>query len=153
MDGDTRHTCDMAPWVALADIGTAAGTLVLAASTFVAVRASVRSTRIAERALLAGQRPVLAPTGPDDPAESVQFTDGRVFPVNNGQALVQDEAGIIYLAIPLHNEEPAWLCCAVTVWKANWAATSRTTRAAWRGTCAVTRRRRRRRSRRNSAIC
>jgi hypothetical protein len=94
----------MAPWVALADIGTAVGTLVLAASTFIAVRASVRSTRIAERALLAGQRPVLGPTGPDDPAESVQFADGRVFPVSNGQALVHDEAGNIYLAIPLHNE-------------------------------------------------
>jgi len=94
----------MAVWVVLADIGTAAGTLVLAASTFVAVRASVRSTRIAERALLAGQRPVLAPTGPDDPAESVQFADGRTFSVNTGQALVHDEAGIIYPAIPLRNE-------------------------------------------------
>ena len=102
-DGGTRHTYEMAPWVALADIGTAVGTLVLAVSTFVAVRASVRSTRIAERALLAGQRPVLGPTGPDDP-ESVQFADGRVFPVSSGQALVHDEAANIYLAIPLHNE-------------------------------------------------
>ena len=50
----------------LADIGTAAGTLVLAGATFVSVRASARSTRIAERALLAGQRPVLAPAGPDE---------------------------------------------------------------------------------------
>lgn len=94
----------MASWVTLADIGTAAGTLVLAAATFIAVRASVRSTRIAERALLAGQRPVLAPAGPDDPPVSVQFADGRVFPVSHGQALVHDEAGAIYLAIPLRNE-------------------------------------------------
>jgi hypothetical protein len=34
----------------------------------------------------------------------VQFADGRVFSVCTGQALVHDEAGIIYLAIPLRNE-------------------------------------------------
>jgi hypothetical protein len=93
----------MTVWVTLADVGTAAGTLVLAAATFVAVQASVRSTRIAERALMAGQRPVLAPAGPYDPAQSVQFADGRVFPADNGQALVRQEAEIIYLAIPLRN--------------------------------------------------
>ena len=93
----------MTDWTTLADIGTAAGTLILAGATFVAVRASARSTRIAERALLAGQRPVLAPAGPDDPAESVQFADGRVFPVGNGQALVQRDADVIYLAVPLCN--------------------------------------------------
>jgi len=49
-------------WVTLADFGTAVGTLVLAGATFVSVRASARSTRIAERALLAGQRPVLIST-------------------------------------------------------------------------------------------
>ena len=87
----------------LADIGTAVGTLILAGATFVSVRASARSTRIAERALLAGQRPVLAPAGPDDPAGSVQFADGRVFPLGNGQALVEQNAGVIYLAIPLCN--------------------------------------------------
>jgi len=90
-------------WVTLADIGTAVGTLVLAGATFVSVRASGRSTRIAERALLAGQRPVLASAGPDDPAESVQFADGRVFPVSGGQALAAQDAGVVYLAIPLRN--------------------------------------------------
>ncbi len=59
-------------------------TLALAGATFVSVQASARSTRIAERALLAGQRPVLAPAGPDDPADSVQFADGRVFPLRTG---------------------------------------------------------------------
>ena len=79
----------MTAWVTLADIGTAVGTLILAGATFVSVRASARSTRIAERALLAGQRPVLAPAGSDDPAGSVQFADGRVFPLGNGQAAGQ----------------------------------------------------------------
>ena len=99
ISGHTRH---MTAWVTLADIGTAVGTLVLAGATFVAVRAAARSTRIAERALLAGQRPVLAPGGPDD-AANVQFADGRVFPVGNGHALVQQDTGVIYLAIPVRN--------------------------------------------------
>ena len=93
----------MTDWVTLADIGTAAGTLVLAGATFVAVRAAARSTRIAERALLAGQRPVLASAAPGDGAESVQFADGRVFPVGGGHALVRQDAEVIYLAIPLSN--------------------------------------------------
>ncbi len=93
----------MTAWATLADAGTAAGTLVLAAATFVAVRAATRSTRIAERALLAGQRPVLAPAGRDEGEQSVQFADGRVFPVSTGQALIRNDAGTIYLAIPLCN--------------------------------------------------
>ena len=93
----------MTAWVTLADFGTAIGTLVLAGATFVSVRASARSTRIAERALLAGQRPVLVPAGLDDPAESVQFADGRVFPVGNGQALAERDGEVVYLAIPLRN--------------------------------------------------
>lgn len=93
----------MTAWSTLADIGTAAGTLVLAASTFVAVRAAARSTRIAERALLAGLRPVLVPDERSDELQSVQFADGRVFPVGCGHPLVHEDSGIIYLAIPLSN--------------------------------------------------
>jgi hypothetical protein len=93
----------MTAWATLADIGTAAGTLVLAGSTFVAVRAAARSTRIAERALLAGQRPVLVPGEHGDEALSVQFADGQTFTVGGGHALVHKETGVIYLAIPLCN--------------------------------------------------
>jgi hypothetical protein len=93
----------MTAWATLADIGTAAGTLVLAASTFVAVRAAARSTRIAERALLAGQRPVLVPGEPGDQPQSVQFADGQTFAVGGGHALVHRDTGVTYLAIPLCN--------------------------------------------------
>ena len=93
----------MTDWTTLADIGTAAGTLILAGATFVAVRAAARSTRIAERALLAGQRPVLAGARPGDGPENVQFADGQVFPVSGGHALIRLAAGVIYLAIPLSN--------------------------------------------------
>jgi len=143
----------MTDWVTVADIGTAAGTVVLAGATFVSVRASARSTRIAERALLAGQRPVLAPAGPDDPAESVQFADGRVFPVGNRQALAAHDAGVVYLAIRCATWGRAWQCCAATTSGANQRATSRTTRAAEPSTCGVIPRPSRGHSRRSSVTC
>ena len=83
--------------------GTAVGTLVLAGATFAAVRSSSRAARVAERTLLAGLRPVLAPARPSDPAEQVQFADGRVFAVGDGRALVAREDAVVYLAIPLRN--------------------------------------------------
>ena len=49
----------MVDWVTISALATAGGTLVLAAATFSAVRSSNRSARVAERALLAGLRPVL----------------------------------------------------------------------------------------------
>jgi hypothetical protein len=90
----------MTEWAAW---GTSIGTLVLAGATFAAVRSSNRSARVAERALLAGLRPVLTPSRPEDPSEQVQFADGRVFEVGGGGATVRDEHGVIYLALPLRN--------------------------------------------------
>jgi hypothetical protein len=88
---------DWAAW------GTSVGTLALAGATFVAVRSSNRSARIAERTLLVGLRPVLSPSRPQDPAEQVQFADGRVFQVEGGRAMVRNDGDAIYLAIPLRN--------------------------------------------------
>ena len=90
----------MTDWAAW---GTSIGTLVLAGATFAAVRSSNRSARIAERALLAGLRPLLTPSRPEDPDEQVQFADGRVFGVRAGHAMVCHEQEAIYLAIPLRN--------------------------------------------------
>jgi hypothetical protein len=90
----------MTDWAAW---GTSIGTLVLAGATFAAVRSASRSTQIAERALLAGMRPVLASSRRADSAEPVQFADGRVFDVGSGRPLVQQEDGVIYLALPLRN--------------------------------------------------
>jgi hypothetical protein len=83
--------------------GTSIGTLVLAGATFAAVRSSNRSARIAERALLAGLRPLLTPSRPEDPNEQIQFADGRVFSVAAGRAMLCHEQAAIYLAIPLRN--------------------------------------------------
>lgn len=83
--------------------GTSIGTLVLAGATFAALRSSNRSARIAERALLAGLRPLLMPSRPEDPGEHVQFADGRVLEARAGRALVDAQDRVIYLAIPLRN--------------------------------------------------
>ena len=93
----------MTAWATWAEVGTALGTLVLAGATFSSVRSSSRTARIAERALLASQRPVLGPSGPDDPSAQVQFADGMVFSLPPGQPLVERSAETIYLAIPLCN--------------------------------------------------
>jgi hypothetical protein len=90
-------------WATWAEVGTAVGTIVLAGATFSSVRASSRMSRIAERALLASQRPVLAPSGPDDPATQVQFADGQVFPLAAGRPLAERLGATIYLAVPLCN--------------------------------------------------
>jgi hypothetical protein len=90
----------MTDWAAW---GTSVGTLVLAGATFASVRSSNRAARIAERALMAGQRPLLTPARPDDPDVQVQFADGRVFAAGGGRALVHEDGAVVYLAIPLRN--------------------------------------------------
>ncbi len=48
-------------WSTVASLATAGGTLVLAIATFSATRSSNRSARLAERAILLQNRPVLSP--------------------------------------------------------------------------------------------
>jgi hypothetical protein len=86
-----------------AEWGTTVGTLVLAGATFVSIRSSNRSARIAERALLAGQRPLLVVARRQDPAQEIQFADGRVLDCSSTQALFLHDKDVIYLAIPLRN--------------------------------------------------
>jgi hypothetical protein len=74
---------------------------VLAGATFAAVRSGNRSARIAERALLAGLRPVLVPGGREDPVEPVLFADGRRLEVGAGRATVEEANGVFYLALPI----------------------------------------------------
>ncbi len=93
----------MTAWATWAEVGTAVGTLMLAGATFSSVRSSTRTARIAERALLTSQRPVLAPSGPDDPPAQVQFADGQVFVLSAGRPLVERSGASIYLAVPLSN--------------------------------------------------
>ena len=39
----------------------------------------------------------------DDPAEEVQFADGRIFKAGHGNVLFHHETGVIYMAMPLRN--------------------------------------------------
>jgi hypothetical protein len=90
-------------WVAVSSIITAGATLVLAVATFASVRSANRAARIAERSLLAGLRPLLAPTRLEDPPQKVGFADDRWFlvPGSGGIAEATDDA--VYFAIALRN--------------------------------------------------
>src|SRR6266550_5878452 len=93
----------MADWPTIASLATAGGTLVLAGATFSSIRFGQRSTRIAERALLLGLRPVLAPSRVTDPPETVRFGDGRTVSVHGGMAAVERDGENYYFVIPLRN--------------------------------------------------
>lgn len=63
-----------ADWQTISALATAAGTLVLALATFLAIRAGNRSARIAEQALLTAMRPLLVQSLGDDPTSSLGAT-------------------------------------------------------------------------------
>jgi hypothetical protein len=91
----------------IAELGTAAGTLVLAIATFAATRSANRSARIAERSMLIGLRPTLVVSRPEDRTERVDFAGGgggsRAFDLPGGTAIVVQEGGISFFAISLRN--------------------------------------------------
>jgi hypothetical protein len=87
----------------ISSMATAGGTLVLAIATFSSIRAANASARVAERALLIGQRPVLMPSRDEDPAEQATFVDGVSLrlPGHTGIGKLKDEK--LYMAIALRN--------------------------------------------------
>ena len=93
----------MADWVAISSLATAGGTLALAGATLAAVRSANRSSRVAERTLLAELRPVLMPSRLQDPVQKIHFADGKwlTTPGGGGCAEATDEA--VYLTISLRN--------------------------------------------------
>ena len=94
----------MTDWpTASAGIATAVGTLVLAIATFRAVRSSERAARATEAALLAGIRPVLVTSQPDDAVQKVGFIDDHWTALAGGRAVADVTDGVIYLLISLRN--------------------------------------------------
>ena len=87
----------------VAAIATGGGTLILAIATFASVRSANRAARVAERALLAGLRPVLAPARPEDPDQDVSWGDGHWTHLTGGYAGVELTAEQLYLSMPLRN--------------------------------------------------
>ena len=88
---------DWASW------GTAVGTLVLAAATFASVRSGNRAGRNAERALQAGLRPVLFASRPHETIQKVRWGDAHWAALPPGHAVVEEEGGVIYMAMSLQN--------------------------------------------------
>ena len=93
----------MPNWDTLAQLATAAGTLVLAAATFASVRAGGRSTRLAEQSLLAQLQPLLLPSRLEDPPEKVGFRDNRWIRVGGGRGYAEATDQAIYLAMAVRN--------------------------------------------------
>ena len=90
-------------WVSISAIAVAGATLVLAFATFASVRSANRAARAAERSLLAGLRPVLLPSRPDDPPQKVGFFDGRWFEVQGSGGIAEATDEAVYLAAALRN--------------------------------------------------
>jgi hypothetical protein len=84
-------------------LATAGGTLVLAVATFSSVKSANRSARVAERTLLAAQRPVLIPSREDDPVETIRFGDGVIVQVHGHGSVLQLRDDRIYIALALRN--------------------------------------------------
>jgi hypothetical protein len=86
-----------------ASLATAGGTLILAIATFMSIRSSNRSARTAERALLAGLRPVLTSSRMQDEEQKIHFQDGKWIKVGGGAAVVEVTDTAIYYVISLRN--------------------------------------------------
>jgi hypothetical protein len=90
-------------WTTISSLATAGGTLVLAVATFSSVRSANRSARVAEQAMLAGQRPYLIPSREDDPLERVRFGDDVVLEVPGHGGAIKCKNSNVYMAIALRN--------------------------------------------------
>jgi hypothetical protein len=90
-------------WVTISSLATAGGTLALAGATFAAVRSSNRSSRVAERTLLAELRPVLMPSRLQDPVQKIHFADGKWLATPGGGASVDTSDEAVWLTISLRN--------------------------------------------------
>jgi hypothetical protein len=93
----------VADLVTISALATAGGTLILAVATFASVRSANRAARAAERALLAGLRPVLVPSRLQDPEQKILWVDGHWTRLGGGAAGVEMADDVIYLAMPLRN--------------------------------------------------
>ncbi|HEY8217481.1 MAG TPA: hypothetical protein VIH82_10125 [Acidimicrobiia bacterium] len=93
----------MADWVTISALATAGGTTVLAIATFASTRSANRSARIAERAMLAGIRPVLLTARPEDPPEKITWTDRHVTKATGGRGMFETEDNVFYLSAALRN--------------------------------------------------
>ena len=93
----------MSDWSTVASIATAGGTLALAIATFVSVRSSNRSARLAEYAVQVGMRPLLMQSRLDDPPQKIMWGDLHWARLGGSEAHIQLVDGNVYLATSLRN--------------------------------------------------
>jgi hypothetical protein len=93
----------MADWVTISALATAGGTLVLAGATFASVRSANRAARVAEESLLAGMRPLLMTSRPEDAPVKVGFVDNHFVMVPGGGGTAEVTESAIYLTISVRN--------------------------------------------------
>jgi hypothetical protein len=93
----------MTDWATISSLATAGATLLLALGTFASVRSANRAARAAERTLLAGLRPVLAPSRLEDPSDKITWVDNHWSKLGGGRASVELVDDRIYLAMSLRN--------------------------------------------------
>jgi hypothetical protein len=90
-------------WTTVSSLATGGGTLILAVSTFAAVRSANRAARTAERSLLAGLRPVLVASRLQDGEQKIFYGDRKWVLLRGGGAAAEPEGEVIYLALSLRN--------------------------------------------------
>ncbi|MFL6137757.1 MAG: hypothetical protein ACJ74O_08165 [Frankiaceae bacterium] len=90
-------------WVTISALATAGGTLVLAAATFASVRSANRAARVAERALMAGLRPLLVNSREEDPQLKVGFADQHWVRVGGGRGTAEVTDEVLYLTMSVRN--------------------------------------------------
>ncbi len=93
----------MADAVAISQVATAVGTLVLAVATFASIKSANRSARVAEHAMLVAQRPILIPSREDDPPERAGFGDRHVTELTGHGGVLELSDDRLYMAISVRN--------------------------------------------------
>jgi hypothetical protein len=93
----------MADWVVISSLATGAGTLALAATTYLSVQSANRAARVAEISLLAGIRPLLVASNDTDEQLRVNFFEVHGIAVPGGRAAVELIDGDVFIVISLRN--------------------------------------------------
>ena len=62
-----------------------------------------QSARIAERSLMAAERPLLMSSRLQDPEQKIQFLEGRFLRVTGGAATLEVADGVVYMVISVRN--------------------------------------------------
>jgi hypothetical protein len=90
-------------WVTISSLATGGGTLILAVSTFAAVRSANRAARVAEQALMIGLRPLLVPSWLSDGVQKIYYGDGKRIVIAGGTGAAEADREVIYLGISVRN--------------------------------------------------